>query len=232
MFTKSARYYDALYAFKDYDAAVKAIAAFVEERRPEASTFLDVGCGTGRHLEMLQSHFEVEGLDLDEELLAVARERCPGVPFHHADMQAFDLGHRFDVVACLFSAIGYVQTLEGMRAAVACMADHVHPGGLLLVEPWFTPDTYWVDHLTANTVDQPDLKISWMYVSRRREQLSILDIHYQVGTPEGITQFREVHELGLFTDDEYRAAFRDAGIEPDYDDHGFFGRGLYHGRKA
>ncbi len=231
MFTQSAEYYDALYAFKDYRAAAAAVKALVDERRPGAATLLDVGCGTGRHLETLRKHFEVEGLDLSEELLAVARKRCPSVPFHHADMRTFDLGRRFDVVTCLFSAIAYVRTLNGMREAVATMADHLNPGGLLLVEPWFTPETYWVNHLTSNQVDLPDLKISWMYVSAIRDRLSIFDIHYQVGTPEGISQFREMHEMGLFTHDEYLAAFADVGLEAEHDDEGFFGRGLYLGRK-
>ncbi len=232
MFTKSAHYYDALYRFKDYEGAAQAIATFVDERNGAASTLLDVACGSGKHLANLRHRFRVEGLDLNPELLEVAATTCPDVPLHEADMISFDLGKRFDVVTCLFSSISYVQTREKLVAAVAAMARHLAPGGLLLIEPWFSPDRYWVGHLAANYADEPDLKISWMYVQAVRDGLAVLDIHYQVGTPDGVHQFRELHEMGLFTDEEYSEAFRLAGLRPAYDHEGFFGRGLFWAQAA
>ena len=112
------------------------------------------------------------------------------------------------------------------------MARHLEPGGLAFVEPWFTPQTYVSGTITANFVNDPDLKIAWMYVSERREALSVLDIHYLVGTPTGIEQFHEVHELGLFTHEQYLGAFEHAGMRVEYDAAGFFGRGLYIGTKS
>ena len=67
-------------------------------RVPHASSLLDVGCGTGRHLEYLRSHYEVAGVDISEQLLAQARKRLPGVPLYLGDLRSFDLGRRFDVV--------------------------------------------------------------------------------------------------------------------------------------
>jgi ubiquinone/menaquinone biosynthesis C-methylase UbiE len=229
MFTHSARYYDHLYAFKDYAGAAAQITDFVRERRPNARTLLDVACGTGKHLESLQKDFEVEGLDLNPDLLAVARERLPDVPLHHADMVDFDLGRQFDVVACLFSSIAYVKTLDRMQRAVERMARHVAPGGLLLIEPWFSPETYWTGTITANFVNEPDLKIAWMYVSERRDNVSYLDIHYLVGEPSGVRSFNEVHEMGLFYPDEYREAILRTGMAHEMDERGFFGRGLHVG---
>ena len=234
MFTKSARYYDALYAFKDYGAAAAALRAHVRDRHANAASLLDVGCGTGRHLQELHGDYQVEGLDLSPELLQVARDRLgPDVPLHQADMADFALGRRFDVVTCLFSAVAYVRTHENLRRAVRCMADHLNPGGLLLIEPWFSPERYWVGRITANFVDEPDLKIAWMYVSERRGDVSVLPIHYMVGTTGGVEEFREEHQLGLWTHEEYMAALSDAGLtEVAHDAAGFFGRGLYSGRDA
>ncbi len=230
MFTKSARFYDRLYAFKDYSAAADQLHGLVQERRPGSRSLLDVGCGTGRHLAELQHRYDVAGLDLDPNLLAMARERLPDAPLHHGDMTAFDLSRRFDVVTCLFSSIAYVRTLDNMRSAIRRMAEHLEPGGLLLVEPWFSVDTYWTNTITANHLDDPDLKISWMYVSELRDRISHLDIHYLVGTPDGVHAFNEVHEMGLFTPEEYGAAMTDVGLAHEFDAGGFFGRGLHLGR--
>jgi ubiquinone/menaquinone biosynthesis C-methylase UbiE len=229
VFTKSARYYDALYHFKDYTAASRQLQALIQRHNPEARTLLDVACGTGKHLEVLQQFYEVAGLDINPELLQIARQRCPESTFYEDDMVHFRLGRTFDVVTCLFSSIAYVKLVENLEKAVASMAHHLKAGGLLVLEPWFTPQTYWVGRIAANFVDQPELKIAWMYTSEIEGQFALLNINYLVGTPQAVTHFTERHEIGLFTSEEYRGAFEKAGLEVSYDPVGLFGRGMYMG---
>jgi ubiquinone/menaquinone biosynthesis C-methylase UbiE len=232
MFTKSAAYYDQLYHFINYADAAARVRERILEQVPAARTLLDVGCGTGQHLEYLSRTFEVEGLDLNPELLRLARERCPGIRFHQADMTAFALPARFDVIACLFSSIGYVRTVDNLRTTLVNFARHLSPGGLVLVEPWFTPESFWSDTLTTNVADKGEPKVVWMYTSRREDRVAVLDIHYLVGERSGVEHFTERHELGLFTHEEYLAAFRNAGLEPVHEPVGIFRRGLYLGRSV
>lgn len=229
MFTKSARFYDALYHFKDYGAAAGQLHAFIQQHKPDAKTLLDVACGTGKHLEQLRKYYRVEGFDINPEMLDVARGRCPDVPLHLGDMVDFKLERSFDVLACLFSSIGYVKTVENLERAVASMARHLQPGGLLFVEPWFSPETYWIGRITANFVDEPELKIAWMYTSEIEGRLSIFKINYLVGTTQGIEHFTERHEMGLFSHQEYTRAFEKAGLNVSHDPQGLFGRGMYIG---
>jgi SAM-dependent methyltransferase len=227
VFSRSARIYDAIYAsIRDYPREAAELGGLIQERRPGARTLLDVACGTGAHLEHLTS-YETEGLDLEPEMLAVARERLPDVPFHEGDMASFDLGSRFDAVVCMFSSIGYVKTEERLRSAIASMARHLEPGGVLVVEPWLTPDVWLDRHVGAVFVDEPELKIARMNNAQREGNVSIVDFHYLVGIPEGVEGFRERHELGLFTVDQHLDAFRAAGLEPRHDPDGPMGRGLY-----
>ena len=232
MFTKSAKFYDALFHFKNYKKESDNLREIILSYKPDARTLLDVACGTGKHLQFISEFFDAEGLDYSKELLDIAVERCPGVIFHQGDMTDFSLNKKFDVITCLFSSIGYVRTPENLNKAVRCFSDHLNKNGLLIIEPWFSPETYWVDRLTANFYDEPDLKIAWMYKSGSKDNVSVIDIHYLAATPEEISHFTEHHEIGLFTNAEYEDSFKRAGFDVSYDKEGLCGRGMYIGVKS
>jgi SAM-dependent methyltransferase len=231
MFRQSAQYYDAVYSWKDYAGEAERVHELVQARKPGAANLLDVACGTGTHLAELRRWYRCEGLDLDAGLLAVARERLPDLPLHQGDMRDFDLGRRFDAVTCLFSSIGYLMTVEALEAAIAAMARHLEPGGVLLVEPWLSPEAVRGPHVSAVFVDEPELKIARVNTFEVDGRTSSFDFHFLVGAPQSVEHFVEHHELALFTREEHLAAFRAAGLDVEHDEEGLMGRGLYIGVK-
>ncbi len=176
--------------------------------------------------------YAVEGLDLNPTMLRQARSKHPCIKFYKGDMTSFQLGKRYDVITCLFSAIGFVKTKARLRRAIACMAKHLRPGGILLVEPWFSPRQWSIGHLHGVFVNQPDLKLARISISKRNGNLSFNNEHFLVGTRRGIEHFVECLEMGLFTPEDYVEAFRDAGLRVKHDREGLMGRGLYIGFKS
>ena len=235
MFSKSAKFYNALYGSmgKDYAAEAQKVHLIIQQhKKSPGNALLEVACGTGLHASILQKDYQVEGLDLDAEMLAIARQNYPDIPFHQADMAEFDLGKQFDIVTCLFSSIGYVKTKKRLEQAIQTMTEHLLPGGVLIMEPWFTPEQWKPGRVSALFVDQPELKIARMNTSEVEGCLSFFVFHYTVGTPQGVEYFTERHELGLFTSEEYLEAFRKAKLEVIHDPEGLDGRGLYIGLKS
>jgi len=232
MFSKSAVYYDVLYRAlgKDYHGEVSRLHELIgRHKRCPGRDLLDVACGTGKHLQLLQQWYHVEGLDLDPGMLDIARQLCPEVAFHQADMVDFQLGRQFDVIVCLFSSIGYVRTVPKLRESLAVMVGHLRPGGVLIIEPWLSPEVYQAGTVHALFADDPELKIARMNISHREGDVSVLDFHYLVATCREITHFTERHELGLFSDAEYRSCFGNAGLQVMHDEEGLMSRGLYIG---
>jgi SAM-dependent methyltransferase len=235
MFTKSQRFYDAIYSWKDYAEEARRLKRYItEHKRSDGRALLDVACGTGGHVPYLRDDFDYEGLDLDPEMLRLAHGRFADIPFHQGDLVGFDLRRQFDVVTCLFSSIANVRTEPRLRQAIATMARHLRPGGVLIVAPFLSPQDWIPGHPHALFVDQLDLKLARINVSELDPSgtIAILDFHYLVGTPEGIEQFTEHHELGLFTGEQYRAAFTAAGLDVAFDDEGIIGRGVYIGTRS
>jgi ubiquinone/menaquinone biosynthesis C-methylase UbiE len=232
VFNKTSQYYDLIYSYKDYRKEAKSLVAIINKNLLSGGNrLLDVACGTGHHIMYMTEHYETEGIDLSEEMLMIARRRTPNVAYHHADMIDFNLHRKYDIVTCLFSSIGYVKTMDNLKKALTCMADHLVPGGVLLIEPWFTPKAWVPGTVHANFVDEPDLKIARVSTSLVKGRISFFDFHYLLGTPEGTEHFIERHELGLFKAEEMWAAITEVGLEVTFDKKGLTDRGLYIGCK-
>ena len=232
MFSKTARYYDEIYSFKDYNAEADAIRSIIKREHPGARTILDVGCGTGEHARRLATDFDVDGIDLEPEFINIAKSKVASGRFTVADMRKFSLEKQYDAVLCLFSSIGYLLQETEVIQAFSCFATHLARGGVILVEPWLTPDAWHTGKPSlAPPVDLPELKICRMNVSDRRGDISLLHFHYLIGTPAGVDHVEEKHELALYPVDQLLKCFRLAGLVASHDPVGLSGRGLYVARR-
>ena len=233
MFSKTARYYDLIYSFKDYAAEAGRIAAVIGQQHPSARSILDVACGTAEHAKLLSDRFAVDGIDLEPEFVAIAQQKVPGGEFSVADMRAFDLGKKYDVVQCLFSSIGYLKRGAEVVEALRCFRGHVAEGGVILVEPWFTPEVWrvGVPHI-APPVDLPELKICRVNTTAQNGNISSFRLHYLIAKPEGVEYLWEDHELALYTVEEMKEFFAAADLNVVHDSEGLSGRGLYIARDS
>lgn len=217
-YSQSAELYDRIYSKKDYAAEAETVRGLITHAHPGARTLLEVACGTGSHLAIFARWFEVEGVDASAEMLAVARTKLPTTALHVADMRSLALGRTFDAITCLFSGIGYVRSIDELNASIAAMAGHLGDGGVLIVEPWFTPEQWRPGTIHGSLlVDEPDLKVARMVVSTTRDRFAVTPMHHLVAQPSGVTHFVETHELLLASTDEYRAAFVAAGLDVRYE---------------
>jgi len=224
VYGKSARIYDLLYVgsgIKDYPAESAELDRIIRESNPTARTLLDVACGTGAHLVELRRWYSVQGVDLSPAMLAVARGRLPGVPLAEADMRTLDLGQSFDAVTCLFSSIGYITDPSERRSAIAHIAAHVAPGGVLILDGWVRPD-HWREGIRPepDIAQDDEVLVVRLSVSCRAGNITELDMHHLVQTRAGIEYFVESHRLALTRTEDYVAAVEGAGLAariiPDY----------------
>jgi dTDP-3-amino-3,6-dideoxy-alpha-D-glucopyranose N,N-dimethyltransferase len=235
VFRATAHVYDLIYEAmgKDYSAESDQIRGEILARNPSSRTLLDVACGTGGHSAHLRDWFTVTGVDMDTAMLEQARRRLPGVELIQGDMRSLALARRFDAVICLFSSIGYMTTVEELDTAIKVMADHLEPGGVLIVDGWLRPDA-WIDPGTTHMecAESGDLKVVRVGRSRRDGDRSYLEMHYLIASVNRIDHVVEHHALRLFDNGQYRSAFTNAALRVECVDSPMPGRDRYIGQPA
>lgn len=131
-------------ALADAGHDVHGEAALCATLVPVDGTVLDAGCGTGRvAIRLAELGRRCVGVDLDESMLAVARDRAPSLPWLQGDLATLDLtdldrtGLAADVAPPYDLALmaGNIVPLvaEGTEAVVVSrLAAHLRPGGWLV----------------------------------------------------------------------------------------------------
>ncbi|WNM31387.1 class I SAM-dependent methyltransferase [Streptomyces sp. Li-HN-5-11] len=217
---------------KDYRAEAEEVARRARLRKPDADSLLDVACGTGAHLRHFAELFgHVEGLELSEPMLAMARKRLPArSAVHSGDMRAFRLGRTFDVVTCMFGSIGYAATTAELDAILRCFAAHLVPGGVVAVDPWWFAETFQDGYVAGHVARTDGRTVARVSHSTREGDTCAMRVHYLVADARtGVRHVLEEHTISLFTREQYETAFAAAGLSVEYVAGLNAGRGLFVG---
>ncbi len=120
--------------------------------KSKGKDLLDVACGTGLEDLYLKRKFRVTGLDLNAEVLRIARKRNPEIDYVRGDMKTFRLKTTYDVITC-FDAMCYLQNYRELRQTLGNFYRHLKPGGLIIfyidaifLQEHFKQDTVIVNH--------------------------------------------------------------------------------------
>jgi len=103
---------------------------------------LELACGTGRVIVPLaEAGYQVTGLDLSEEMLAVCRASVSEhglsdrVTLIHGDMSSYRLAGNDYALACVpLRSFSHLFTQQDQIDCLRCTADHLRSGGTLIVD--------------------------------------------------------------------------------------------------
>ena len=190
VFGQYSRYYDLLYRDKNYQAEADFVAHMLAPHIAGAGTILELGCGTGKHAQLLaEKGYSVHGVDQSEEMLHAANERIAQLPeavakrlvFAPGDARNYETAQRFDAVISLFHVASYQTTNDDLLAMVQTAATHLKPGGVFLFDYWYGPAVLTdrpvprTKHMESDEIDVMRVAKPVMYAQR-----SVVDVNYEV----------------------------------------------------
>jgi SAM-dependent methyltransferase len=154
--------YDAMAPFYERHLGTRFLASakelFSESLRQKVAagaSVLDLCCGTGEFAAWLGAQgMRVTGLDNSARMLRCAQSKVPDADFCWADMRAFNLPYRFDVVTCFYNSINQALTMRSLGEVLRSVRRHVREGGWFLfdaideqgyIESWETDEVVQVN---------------------------------------------------------------------------------------
>jgi len=184
VFADYSRYYDLLYADKDYFGEAKYIGRLIQEYLPHAQTILDLGCGTGRHAILLASeNYNVHGIDMSVEMLSVARqsENTNGLKFSCGDVRTLRLKEKFDVVISLFHVMSYQTTNEDLKKSIVTAYEHLNSEGIFVFDCWYGPAVLFLKpSVRVKRLENEELMVTRIAEPVLHPNENIVDVNYQV----------------------------------------------------
>jgi len=218
-----AEHYESVFPFEEH------VYAFLESLLPAgARRILDVGCGTGHYCGRFAADgLTAVGIDLDPEMIDVARRNYPDSEFRAMDMlDVGELPGRFDLVFCIGNVAAHVRQ-ECLPRFLGDVGDLLAPPGawalqivnwdyVLEQESFAFPDTRVEPGVVEPAADESAAggrAASEVVFSRRYEEISEGRLRFLTRlTDDGRTVFEGDVWLYPVRSAEYMRLHEDAGF--------------------
>ena len=206
-YERFAEVYDELMLDIPYDAYVE----WIMQHAP-ATTFsnlLDIGCGTGTLALMLQqAGYNVSGIDLSEEMLAVASARMAAanvsMPLFAMSMDELDGFEQLDVAIIPIDSINYVTEQQKVKETLKRIYESLRDGGQLFfdVHSLFKMDEIFLD--SPFTFDNGEITYVWHTEQGEYEHSVYHQMTFFIPAQNGLFErFDEEHYQRTFAPMQY-----------------------------
>lgn len=213
VFADYSRYYDLLYADKDYAAEADYVTSRLRQHRPALRTLVEFGSGTGRHGRLLaRAGFEVVGVERSPTMLARSNADAGAVTPGSFRAVEGDVRHQrvagtFDGVVSLFHVVSYQTTNDDVLAMFRNAARHLGDGGLFLFDVWYGPAVLTLQPETrVKRIADAQVRVTRIAEPRLLADRNCVEVKYEVFVEElstgAIRMLTEQHRMRYFTTPE------------------------------
>ena len=131
LYTSLAEVYDGMYrTFINYEEEFRCYSEIL--RAHQCTQVLEIGCGTGNLSgKLIENGFHYSGLDLSEEMLAIARKNYTQAEFVKGDMRDFDLCKKFQSAIITGRTISYLLSNKDVHVSFLNINKHLTSKGIL-----------------------------------------------------------------------------------------------------
>lgn len=125
-----ANFYDIFNRDRNYNIEMKFLLNILKGRRK----VLDVGCGTGVHLNILENlGYIVEGIDINSKMIDVAKTKVKS-NIHKANLLDFKLNDKYDVIISMNHVFNHLKSYNEFERGIKNLLNHVNNNGIIVLD--------------------------------------------------------------------------------------------------
>lgn len=194
-----AMYYDKFYQNKNYKKETEFLKNFINAN----DKILDVGCGTGIHAALLTDNgFEVDGLDLNKEMLEIAKTRLK-TNLYWQNILEIDISKKYNMIISMFAVFNHLKDTDELMRGLMNLKQLLHDGGKIIID-LHNPQS---SGSKIDTYDNMTRVMKWNY--DRSLKIEKSDIIFEI---DGI-KYTDTHTFRIFTIDEMKECCERVGLK-------------------
>ena len=194
-----AKYYDKFYQNKNYKKETEFLKNFINAN----DKILDVGCGTGIHAALLTDNgFEVDGLDLNKEMLEIAKTRLK-TNLYWQNILEIDISKKYNMIISMFAVFNHLKDTDELMRGLMNLKQLLHDGGKIIID-LHNPQS---SGSKIDTYDNMTRVMKWNY--DRSLKIEKSDIIFEI---DGI-KYTDIHTFRIFTIDEMKECCERVGLK-------------------
>ena len=183
-------------------------------RRPVREV-LELGSGGGNNASYMKRSFAMTLVEPADGMREISRKLNPECIHLSGDMRHVRLRRTFDAVF-VHDAVMYMTTEDDLLAALQTVATHLAPGGVALVAPDATAETFSESTEHGGSEDESGRRaryLEWTLPPDPGEPAYTVHYVFLLREPEGsVRVVHDIHREGLFPRATWLRLFRDAGL--------------------
>ena len=194
-----AKYYDLFYQNKNYKKEVE----FLEKLIDKDSKVLDIGCGTGMHASILEEDgYEIDGLDLNEEMLDIAKKRINGY-LYNQNILDIKVDKKYDVIISMFAVINHLKNIYELEKALSNLKNILTDNGKIIID-LHNPQK------SGKKIDEfKDVKRTMIWEFDKNKKIEKSNIIFEI---DNVT-YEDSHTFRIFSIDEVIKCSSNVGLK-------------------
>ena len=215
MYTEIADWFHLLTAPEEYAEEAETYRQAIHRFAPQARTLLELGSGGGNNASHLKRDFELTLVELSPAMIKLSERLNPELEHIQGDMRTVRLERQFEAVF-IHDAIMYMTSLEDLRQAIRTAALHCRLGGVVLLAPDCTRETF-KPGTDCGGHDGPQRSLrylEWEWDPDPADSTFFTDYAYLLREANGsVRTLYDRHTLGLFSQEEWLGVLREQGLQ-------------------
>jgi len=213
------KYYDLLYKDKNYQEEFDYIQKIISKHGSPGKNILDIGCGTGKHLNHFKdAGYNIAGVDLSENMIIEAKKHLnQEEDLICSKASEFKFNKKFDIIISLFHVMSYQTSNDEIEKVFYNVAEHLNNGGLFIFDFWYGPGVL-TDPPTVRqkTLENDEIKVIRNANPVHRFNDNIVDVHYDIKIKNKVlnneNSFNECHSMRYLFFPELRYLAKQSGF--------------------